>query len=151
MEFPEGNLNLFLTEIGEPFENQLRVVVGEGLLGAPEKIEEAGVDLGEGRPIILTEKSRFFELNWDDYVAYAVRNESFWAREPGEPPFVSHLRRRIDSAFLNFVSKTTFADNSFPGPLQHWALSTHRHCVDVVSVQPPRVARISPNLPTRMI
>jgi hypothetical protein len=142
VEFPEGNLNLYLTAIGEPSDNRLRIVVGEGLLGAPERIDAAGIDLGEGRPVILTEESRFFELNWDDYVAYAVRNESFWAAEPEEPPFTKHLSRRFDSAFLQFVSTTTFADDDYPGPLQHWALTTHNHCVDVVSVQPPRVVAI---------
>ena len=143
MEFPEGNLNLYLTEIGEPSDNRLRIVVGEGLLGASERIKAAGVDLGEGRPIVLTGESRFFELNWDDYVAYAVRNESFWAAEPEEPPFVKHLSRRFNSAFLQFVSTTTFADDDYPGPLQHWALATLNHCVDVVSVQPPRVVAIN--------
>jgi hypothetical protein len=143
VEFPPGNLNLYVTEIGEPSDNRLRIVVGEGLLGAPEKIEEAGIDLGEGRPIVLTEESRFFELNWDDYVAYAVRNESFWAGEPGEPPFVSHLTQRFNSAFLQFVSTTTFADDHYPGPLQHWALTALNHIVDVVSVHPPRVKSVS--------
>lgn len=142
MEFPEGNLNLYLTEIGEPSDNRLRIVVGEGLLGNLKKIEGWGVDLGEGRPIALGPQSRFFELSWDDYVAYAVRNESFWAAEPREPPFVKHLSRRFDSAFLQFVFATTFADDDFPGPLQHWALTTLNHCVDVVSVQPPRVVAI---------
>lgn len=142
VDFPNGNLNLYLTEIGEPSDNQLRIVVGEGLLGAPERIEVTGIDLGEGRPIALTDESRFFELTWDDYVAYAVRAESYWAAEPDEPPFVNHLSRRVNSAFLHFVSKTTFADDDYPGPLQHWALTTLNHCVDVVSVQPPRVASI---------
>jgi hypothetical protein len=143
VEFPEGNLNLYLTDIGEPSSNRLRIVVGEGLLGAPERINETGIDLGEGRPIILTPESRFFELHWEDYVAYAVRNESFWAAEPNEPPFTKHLCRRFDSAFLQFVSTTTFADDDYPGPLQHWALSTLNHCVDVVSVRPPKVNSVA--------
>jgi hypothetical protein len=143
MNFPDGHTNLFLTEIGEPSENTLRIVVAEGVLGSPSPIDFGGVDFGEGRPIEITGESLRFELSWDTYVAYVVRNESFWKAEPQEPQIVNQLERRFDSAFLEFVSKTTFADDDYPGPLQHWALSTLRHCVDVVSVQPPRVQRVS--------
>ena len=139
MDFPEGRMDFYLVEIGEPSENTLRIVVAEGVLGNPSPIELDGIDLGEGRPIEITEESRYFEINWDDYVAYFVRNESFWKAEPEEPRMINQLQRRFDSAFLEFVSTTTFADDEYPGPLQHWALYTMRHCVDVVSVQPPRI------------
>jgi hypothetical protein len=143
VDFPGGHIDLYLTEIGEPSENRLRIVVAEGVLGNPSPINLAGVDLGEGRPIEITNESRRFELNWDDYVAYVVRNESFWKAEPEEPRMVNQLQRRFDSAFPEFVSTTTFADDDYPGPLQHWALTTLNHCVDVVSVQPPRVQQVA--------
>lgn len=142
MDFPEGNMNLYLTEIGELSDNRLRIVVAEGILGQPSPIKFDDVDLGVGRPIEMTSESRHFELSWDDYVAYAVRNESFWKAEPQEPQMINQLHRRFDSAFLEFVSTTTFADDDYPGPLQHWALSTLTHCVDVVSIQPPRVQQV---------
>ncbi|WP_395394045.1 hypothetical protein WBP07_02385 [Novosphingobium sp. BL-8A] len=143
MDFPEGLINLYLTEIGEPSENSLRIVVAEGVLGIPSPIKIGNIDLGEGHPIELNSDSRYFEINWDDYVAYAVRNESFWKAEPNEPQMINHLYMRADSAFLEFVSTTTFADNDYPGPLRHWALSTLTHCVDVVSVRPPRVRQFN--------
>ncbi|WP_426162697.1 hypothetical protein [Sandarakinorhabdus sp. DWP1-3-1] len=139
MEFPDGLLDLYLTNIGEPADNQLRIIVAEGLLGEPTKIDFDGVDLGEGRPIILTDAGRCYELRWDNYVAYAVRNESFWKAEPSEPSCINMLERRFNSAFLRYVSETTFADDEYPGPLEHWSLTTLNHCVDVVSVGPPRV------------
>lgn len=139
MEFPNGLLNLYLTAMEEPSENQLRIVVAEGLLGEPAKIDIDGVDLGEGRPILVTYESRSFELRWDNYVAYAVRNESFWKGEGDELPRGKMLERRFDTAFFQYVSATTFADDEYPGPLEHWSLTTLNHCVDVVSVGPPRV------------
>lgn len=142
--FPDGALNLFVTEIGEPHAGSLRVVVGEAIPGAPEAIVWDGIDLGEGRPLRLTDSSRHFELRWDHYVAYAVRNESYWKAESGEPPFERHLNRRTESAFLTFVSATTFADDDYPGPLEHWALSTLTHCVDVVSVGAPDCRLLPP-------
>lgn len=139
VDFPEGNLNLYLREIGEPSDNRLRIVVSEGLLGKPAKVDIAGVDLGEARPIEVTDESRSFELRWDNYVAYAVRNESFWNAEEGEPAFVKHLQQRFESAFFRYISATTFADDVYPGPLEHWSLSTLNHCVDVISVGPPHI------------
>jgi hypothetical protein len=117
-------------------------VVAEGLLGKPSPIDFAGIDLGHGRPIEITAESRHFELIWNDYVAYYVRNESYWAAEPNEAPMVNHLERRFDSAFMSFVSTTTFADDDYPGPLQHWALTTLDHLVDVVSVEPPSIRQL---------
>ncbi len=139
MELPDGLLNLYLTDIGEPADNQLRIVVAEGLLGEQAKIDFDGVDWGEGRPIVVTDASQSYELCWDNYVAYAVRNESFWKAETSEPPSENMLERRFHSAFLRYVSETTFADDEYPGPLEHWSLTTLNHCVDVVSVGPPRV------------
>jgi hypothetical protein len=141
VDFPEGRLNLYLTEMGEPIEGGIRLVVTEAGLGAPEKFQIGGVDLGEGRPIVVTDASRSFEITWDDYVAYAVRDESYWMAEANEV-FLSHFQRRFDSAFLHYVSTTTFANDSYPGPLQHWGLTTLDHCVDVASVGNPRVRLI---------
>jgi hypothetical protein len=143
MDFPDGSLNLFVIEIGEPSQNELRVVLAEAELGEVEPLTFHDVDMGEGRSMIITDRSRHFELTWDGYVAYAVRNESYWKAEVGEPAFKSHLTSRVNSAFLQYVSATTFADDDYPGPLQHWALTSHTHCIDVVSVQPPRVVRMA--------
>lgn len=140
VEFPGGLIDFYITEIGEPAENRLRIVVAEGLLGKSAKIDIEGVDLGEGRPILVTDESRSYELHWDNYVAYSVRNESFWKEEKSELPRSGMLERRFNSAFFRYVSETTFADDEYPGPLEHWSLTTLNHCVDVVSVGPPRVA-----------
>ena len=142
MEFPKGSINLYVTQLGEPSENELRIVVTEGLLGSPAPIEFAGHDLGEGRPIGITNASRSIEIKWDSYVAYAVRDESYWKAEEGEPSLADHLDRRYGSAFQRYVSETTFADDEYPGPLEHWCLTTLNHIVDVISVGPPMVAKV---------
>ncbi len=144
MNFSKGALNLFLTEIGEPSDNELRIVVVEGLLGEPKPIEFAGVALGEGQQIMLTEASRSSEIHWGNYVAYSVRNESYWKPETDEPPLIDHLEQRWNSAFQRYVSETTFACDEIPGPLQHWSLTTLNHIVDVVSVGPPSVLTLQP-------
>lgn len=144
MDFPKGPLNLYVTHLSEPSENELRIVVAEGILGETTAIQFAGLDLGEGRPIEISAESRSFELKWDSYVAYSVRNESYWKEEEGEPPLGDHLERRYGSAFQRYVSETTFADDEYPSPLEHWSLTTLNHIVDVISVGPPRVTKVRP-------
>lgn len=142
--FPSGRLDLYLTELGEPLDNQLRVVVWQASLGERTMIDDPDFHIDNVRPIEVNEQSPVWELFWSHYVAYVVRNESYWDREAGEPDFSGHLSRRFDSAFSRYVSETTFATDDYPGPLQHWALTTLNHCLDVISTEPPEVRALDP-------
>ena len=141
MDFPEGRLNLYLTEMHEPFDGAIRLVVTEAELGAAENIQIGGADFGEGQPIVISDDSRRFEILWNSYVTYAVCNESYRTAEASEI-FVSHFRQHFKSAFLHYVSSTTLADAIHPGKLQHWELITLNHCVDVVSMDAPSIRLI---------
>ena len=144
MEFPKGRLDLYLTEIGEPADNDLRVVVLKADGRGP--IESTAV--GEARRILPSEACPAFELIWYDYVAYAVRSESYARFEDGEIPSEDSFKVRSASAFLAYVKATTFATNNSPGPLIHWSLDTLNHCLDVVSATPPEVRLLdSPERP----
>ncbi|MDB5707614.1 MAG: hypothetical protein JWN66_4730 [Sphingomonas bacterium] len=142
MEFPGGPLNLFMTEIGEPEENTLRVVVTEGELGDLTSVDMAGTEISGARPIEMGPDSRKFEFYWDSYIAYVVRNESYWKKETGEAEFSSHFYSRTTSAFLDYVAATTFASEDYPGPMTHWALDTLNHCLAVVGIEAPRLRQL---------
>lgn len=106
--------------------------------GAPEETE-----VGLATPIRPGALSRGFELIWWRYVAYSVRNESYFHPEVGEQLGQGFLGTRQDTAFLNYVQATTFADSRYPGPLTHWFLYTSWHCIDVVSDTGPEVRELS--------
>jgi len=130
--------NLFVAAIGEPSNNDLRVVVVEGKRqSAPTDVPVSGAV-----PVEPDETSRAFEITWWGYVAYSVRNESYWRQENGESVDGSQVGSRGNSAFLKYVSETTFANADYPGPLVHWFLYTEWHCIDVVSVDAPEVKEI---------
>lgn len=141
MEFPKGRLDLYITEIGEPADNDLRIVVLQADTRGP--IESTKV--GEARRILPSEDSPALELVWYDYVAYAFRSESYARLEDGEAPSKDSFSVRADSAFLAYVRASTFATDDFPGPLIHWSLDTLNHCVDVVSTSPPEVRVLAPS------
>ena len=134
----EAGCSLWLADIGEPSNNDLRVVVLEAR-GAP-KPEETIV--GPATRIRPDEKSRGFELIWYGYVAYGIRNESYFRRETGEALSGHQLAVRTNSAFLSYVATTTFATDDYPGKLTHWSLYTDWHCIDVVGPEPPQVRQL---------
>lgn len=87
--------------------------------------------------------SRAFELIWVDYVVYAVRNESYARIENDEVRSGDSLHARTNSAFMNYACAATIANDDYPGPLVHWALDTLNHCLDVISVEPPKVRALA--------
>ena len=134
---PEGG-HLFLAEIGEPSNNDLRVVVVLGR--ASETAVET--ELGPAFPVGTDDTSRAFELIWWNYVAYGVLDER-WVT-PDDSPIVGTRRfgRKTASAFLAYVAASTWATDEHPGELTHWYLNTEWHCLDVVSVEPPELREL---------
>jgi hypothetical protein len=145
MEFPKGRLDLYLTAIEEPSDNNLRIVVAPASARGPIEVTE----VGEARRILPSETEPAFELVWFDYVAYAMRSESYARLEDGEEPSIESLSLRTNSAFLAYVRASTFATDAFPGPLKHWSLDTLNHCLDVVSTSPPEIRLMDASEPRR--
>ena len=129
--------NVVVASISEISNNDLRVVVVESRRG--EALIET--EVGPAFPVSPDETCRAFMITWWDYVAYVVRNESYFRREEGEPDY-QPLGVRTDSALLRYVAQTTFASDDYPGPLSHWVLYTEWHCIDVVSSIAPEVEEI---------
>jgi hypothetical protein len=137
-KFPEGHRLFYLEEIGEPSDNVLRIVVIEAGAQGPAQ----STLVGEAVPILPLPDAVPLELVWEHYIAYAVRNESYAKAEDRatwSPP-VSQLIERRNSAFLDFLMRTTIASDEFPGPLRHWELTCLNHVIDVVSTSEPLIA-----------
>jgi hypothetical protein len=140
---------LFLREISEPRDNRLRLLIEEAApSGAPATLKLPGLTLTGCRAIESTSASRLFEVIWDTYVAYSVRNESF-ASQDGAAMFSGRFFRIYSkSTFLDYVSRATFASEQYPGPLSHVGLICQNHIVDVVSTKSPAIRRLRPTANT---
>lgn len=137
---------LFLREIFEPAENQLRVVVEEASAGPPVDPQDvAGFGFSDYRIVESNDQSRLFEITWPTYILYTVRNESYAAfdeteiRETGRVAVVCSK-----SQFLDHLAASTFASKDFPGPFWHIALHCQNHVVDVASSEHPTVRQLRP-------
>lgn len=136
---------LFLREISEPVDNALRLAVEEAL-ASPETVslDIAGTEIVGAHPVESNSDCRLFELLWDSYIAYSVRNESFAARRDDEICSGRLFRIYAKSYFLEFVSHATFASAEYPGPFRHYQVACEDHVIDIVSTNGPRIRQLRP-------
>lgn len=139
--------SLLLVKIGEPSSNDLRLILVE----AKPQSTVVVTELGLANPIEPDQTSRGFELTWWRYVAYSVRNESYFSREDGADFSPGLIGTATNSAYLAYVRATTFASNDYPGPLTHWFVNTEWHCVDVISDTPPEIRELTPEQTARAL
>ena len=132
---------LYLTDISEPEDNVLRLVIEEARAGGePEELKIGEVLLSGASPVVSDEHCNAYEILFGSYVAYCVRNESFVGQnKSGE--FVGRLFCVYSkSHFLDYVRVATFASDDFPSKLNHYGINCLNHITDVVSVEEPVIS-----------
>ena len=140
---------IYLREISEPADNRLRLVIEEAR-AAPkiQSMEISGLEFSDYRAIESTDGCRLFELIWDSYVAYSVRNESFTVQDAYEEIESGKLACVYSkSRFLDYVADATIASNEYPGPFRHIGLNCLNHIVDVISTVTPVVRQLRAQKP----
>ena len=131
---------LFLADIGEPDDNVLRLVIGEAR--ASDVVEDlviGDVTIPDTRRITSDELCFAYEIVFDSYVAYSVRNESFTPEDKSEEFTGRLFRKYTKSRFRDYVSAATLATDDFPGKLSHYELVCENHIVDIVSFKEPEI------------
>lgn len=139
---------LFLAEIEELDGNGLRLLVREGRpTGETQDVHVAGNIIHDCTPIGVTPESAVFEIKWEHYVAYCVLNESFAFPPNGEEVFTGkRFRVYSKSRFRQYVSRSTFATDGYPGPMQHYEVCCEDHIVNVISTSVPLANKLHPNI-----
>jgi hypothetical protein len=134
---------LFLNDIAQPDYHRLRLIVQEGQT-SPQitSIEVAGTTISDLRKVESNDRSRIFEVVWNSYVAYSVRNESFTGPDKDEIFTGSQFRLYQKSHFLDYVRRATFATPDYPGPIRHYALVCQDHVIDIISIVEPGICKL---------
>ena len=133
---------IFVCEISEPEENVLRLVLQEAEASSETVSRKIGGTVIENLHVVgPTERSRTFELRWNQYIAYSVTNESFASPDDDSEVRASGRRFRTysKSHFLDFVSRATIANEQYPGPSTHFCVVSENHVINVVSAQMPEI------------
>jgi hypothetical protein len=121
-------------------------MVAEAKVSGPrENIVIEGVEIKDTAPIVVAEDSSVYEVIFDQYIAYSVRNESYTHLDK-EEEFEGRLACiYTKSRFLDYVSVSTFASDDFPGPFKHYGFNCLNHIVDIVSTSPPKIVELRSN------
>lgn len=92
---------LFLLSIGEPADNQLRLIISEAGVIQEDASEPTG-DASWYHLISAQDGAAIYELIFETYVVYSVRNESFAIRDDEEA-----WRSRLSSGTASLRTRTS--------------------------------------------
>jgi hypothetical protein len=137
------HLYLYLTDISEPEENELRLVIEEAKASGPEEDVKIGDKTIEGtRAILSTDDCAAYEVIFEDYIGYSVLNESYVSGDESEIFDGILFCIYSKSHYLDYISKGSFASADYPGPFKHYGFNCLNHIVDVASMSEPKIKRI---------
>ena len=117
----------FLTKI-EQSKNSLSLIITESTLG------KANNDYNNESE---------FELFFDSYIGFNVVDEGFACIDDYEIFEGNHLVIYQRSNYLDYIKKSTHANNENPGPFCHYGINCLSNIVDIVSIEPPEIRMIS--------
>lgn len=137
---------LYLREVSEPHDNQLRVVVEEaGVDPSPQSRTVAGVEFAELHPIESSENGRLFEIIWEYYIAYNVMNESYARVDDYDVTQSGRLMKIYSkSHFFDYLALASIASKDYPEPFAHYGLICLNHVIDVACQTPPTISMLRP-------
>jgi len=135
---------IYLGQIGEPFDNVLRFTIEEAGISEEEvSIEFSGTELSGLRSIEVTDKSRIYEVTFENYISYSVLNESYCRDDEFEEYDGRLFCVYKKSHYLNYLKKASSASSDYPGPFTHYGFNCLNHIVDVISTEEPDIRLIS--------
>jgi len=131
---------IYLTEIGEPSVNTLRIEIEEATVDGGAGAVNPGTDgANYGRPIISDETCNLYEVMFESYVAYAVLNECYASGDESEEFTGRHFRVYSKSNFLDYIRAATLASEDYPGKFTHYEINCLDHVVEIISVDEPKI------------
>lgn len=129
--------SLFLEELCETAERVLRILVAEGKIQDQIVCQLSDEIQVPARPVEVTPDSMRYRIVFSDYVAYAVRDESYASPDSSESFIGNRLRTYSKSHFLTFTQVSTLARSWYPGPYVHYQLVCVDHVIDVAALEEP--------------
>ena len=131
---------IYLTEIGEPDVNVLRIAIEEAKVsGETEDIDLGTAKITDVHLIISDETCYSYEIIFGSYIAYAVLNESYASVDESEKFTGRNFRVYSKSNFLDYIRAATFASEDCPGKFTQYEIACLDHIVEVVSVDEPEI------------
>lgn len=135
--------DVFFFGLTEPEVNVLRLYFSRSKISdTPEPLIVGEKDFGDSYSINMDKNSPLIQIDFDTYIAYSIRNESFTSWDDYEEFEGKIFRIYKKSRYLDFISVGTYATEDFPGPFKHYGISCLDHIVDIVSISEPVVTEV---------
>lgn len=135
--------NIDLYEIIEPSINSLRLCIERCKVSErPEELKIGNNVLNNLYPVIPADDLPVLQVDFNSYIAYSIRNESFTEWDDSEIFIGESIRIYTKSRYLDYIKISTFACDDYPGPFVHYGFCCFNHIIDVVSVEPPTIAEV---------
>lgn len=151
IEFGSENIGMekgtFLVKLEEGEENNLKIVIALSTCGdVGENIpnDEKSVIrriLKKARPVYPDDEN-MYEIYFENYVMYQVRNESFTSFDEEEIRQGKRLIVFEKSKLLDYVKKVIWADENYLGGYKHYGIYTENQIIDVISHIEPTVKKL---------
>lgn len=138
--------DLYLISYEEaPEEMDLTLKVAEARTQWDVEAEKTGDEVLDiafrgAHPVLTKAGYSEFTIVFEDYICFAVSNETYVEPEPDED-YGKKLRYYEKSKFLDYIRNATWATNEFPGLILHYAVTCNRHIVNVACMREPVVLR----------
>jgi len=130
---------LYLTQIGEPMDNSLRIVIEQATTGEEQDVKVGTAIVSNCRNIISDESCFAYEIIFDNYISYCVINESFAEVDKSEIFTGNLFRIYSKSNFLDYLKLATFATEDYPGKFEHYEIVALNHIVEIASTKSPLI------------
>lgn len=129
---------LYLDKIIEENELELRIYVNEAV---PDTSQSENIEGIEGCiPVITNETCARYELVFENYVGYSVRNESYTSMDSKEKYMGNLFRLYTNSRFLDYIQSTCIAPDILAPRLKHYEIVCLSHIIDVATEHIPAVS-----------
>lgn len=138
----------FILEIRDAPDNTLRILAALPEIGEPGSGEKTGrrdVDgILETCCPVTPDLEQVYELTFDPYLMYQVRNESYCSWDEYEVCAGQYFLVFSRSRLLDQVEQVTdccrLPDGScYPGSWTHYGIRGQNHVIDVIAENPPRI------------
>lgn len=143
----------FLTELSEEEDNRLRIKIALSVIGktadAFSEISDFSGDekiakIFSGAVLVYPDYDRIYDIVFDRYIMYQVRNESYSSWDNYEIRKGKYFIVFEQSRLLDYLSTATdcriLCDGSFyPDRWNHYGIYCQNHIIDIVTAVPPEV------------
>ena len=126
---------IYLTSVREPKDNVLELII-EQASASDFREEFEGLGMSPDDPVNIEESLSAYRIEFPNYVAYAIRDESFARNDTCEDYEGTLARLYYESKFLEYVNTTSTALGT-KHTLKHYSLLCLAHVVEVVATSAP--------------